>query len=349
MAYYSSVFNTFHKPKESEKFFNIESEDFYEFLDSLFFVLDIDIKNYDYSLMTPKNILVSFGKEDFRVFLGDDKAIAELNTISYQIYEQEQLPSLDDANNIGIKQLGFKFDCFFDVNIDQFDKSLAFVKENFDKSTVEKFAIFNNLYGKIQAYPSGENIDSSSFSFFTCLVKVRQQLINEFERRNGIMDINPRFKARGIIVKPSQCFYVMQFNDDEIQEAYDAIAKKLDDELGIDVIKSGDIFDPRRGNDMVENIWQDIMQSKFIIADLSKKNSNVFYELGICDTVGKTVIPICSKTSFNNDYHGKFPFDVQQEHIIIYENGFTGISNLQDEVLKRATAITQGEAINTRK
>ena len=119
--------------------------------------------------------------------------------------------------------------------------------------------------------------------------------------------------------------------------------------MGIDVIKSGDIFDPRRGNDMVENIWQDIMQSKFIIADLSKKNSNVFYELGICDTVGKTVIPICSKASFNDDYHGKFPFDVQQEYMIIYENGFTGISNLQDEVLKRATAITQGEAINTRK
>ena len=42
MAYYSNAFNTFHKPEESEKFFNIESEDFYEFLDSLFLVLDID-------------------------------------------------------------------------------------------------------------------------------------------------------------------------------------------------------------------------------------------------------------------------------------------------------------------
>lgn len=260
---------------------------------------------------------------------------------------------MEDANDIGVQQLGFKFDCYFDVNINQFKESLTFVKGNFDKSQVEKIKVFGNLFDLMQSVLKNENesIDasSSSLSFFQCFMMALKQLTDEFERKNGLMDINPRFKARGIVVNPSQCFYVMQFDDEKIQEAHDAIAKKLDDELGIDVIKSGDIFDPHRGNDMVENIWQDIMQSKFIIADLSKKNSNVFYELGICDTVGKTVIPICSKASFNDDYHGKFPFDVQQEYMIIYENGFTGISNLQDEVLKRATAITRGEAINTQK
>lgn len=88
MAYYSSTFNTFHKPKESENFYDSKSKDFYEFLDFLFLALNPSMREFNYSLMTPKNILVSFGKTDFRVFLGDEKAIAELNTIAYQIHEQ---------------------------------------------------------------------------------------------------------------------------------------------------------------------------------------------------------------------------------------------------------------------
>ena len=160
MAYYSNTFNTLHKPKESEMFFNIESKEFYEFLDFLFLALDLDIQEFDYSLMTPKNILVSFGKVDFRVFLGDEKAIAELNTIAYQIHEQTQLPSLEDANNIGIQQLGFKFDCYFDVNISQFNNSLTFVKENFDKSRIEKLKAFSGLFDLMQAILKNESINT---------------------------------------------------------------------------------------------------------------------------------------------------------------------------------------------
>ena len=72
MAYYSSTFNTLHKPKESEDFYNFKSGDIYKFLDFLFLTIDANLREFDYSLKTPKNILISFGKEEFRVFLGDE-------------------------------------------------------------------------------------------------------------------------------------------------------------------------------------------------------------------------------------------------------------------------------------
>lgn len=347
MAYYSYTFNTLHKPKNSESFNDINFKQLYEFLDYLFLFLDLDAKKFDYSFKSPKNLLMSYTDKDFRVFVGDEKAIAELNNIVYQTRQQKKLVSLDEANQIGIRQLGYKFDCYFDIDILNFQSAISFVEHNFDKTEPEKLKILGNTIKKVTEFSN--DVPATNAAFFNCWVQVSKQITSEFERKNGVMDINPRFKARGIVVNPSQCFYVMQFKDKDIQEAHDAIVKKLNDELSLDVIKSGDIFDPHRGNDMVENIWQDIMQSKFIIADLSKRNPNVFYELGICDTVGKTVIPICSETSFNEDYKGKFPFDIQQEYTIIYKNGFRGISKLQDDVLKRATAITRGAAINTQK
>ncbi len=90
---------------------------------------------------------------------------------------------------------------------------------------------------------------------------------------------------------------------------------------------------------MVENIWQDIVGSRLVIADISCKNPNVFYELGICDTVGKKVIPICNKQSFDDDYQGQFPFDVQQEFTTIYESTYTGVNSMVKKIVKMVDAI----------
>ncbi|UVF14233.1 hypothetical protein [Limosilactobacillus fermentum] len=351
MSYYSDTFNTMHKPQETEMFYNVTSEKIYKFLDFLFLSLDMDVQKYNYSLKTPKNILVSFDKRKFRVFLGNDKAIAEMNIIAYQTHEQNVLPSLKDANKMGIQQLGFEFDYYFDVEISQFSEAIPFTENNFEKSKTDKLREFRDLCIRVGNFLQDNKIKIalSNVAFFNCWLKAHQQIIVELERNGLAMDINPRFKARGIVVNPKQCFYVMDFKDPDIDEARGAIAQKLQDQLGIKVVKSGDIFDPNRGNDLVENIWQDIMASRFIIVDLSKKNPNVFYELGICDTVGKTVIPICSEKSYKENYGGKFPFDIQQEFTILYENGFNGISALQNKVLKRAKAITEGQTINTQK
>lgn len=180
-------------------------------------------------------------------------------------------------------------------------------------------------------------------TFYATLFKTRKQVITEIEEKEA-MNINPRFKARDIVVNPKQCFYVMDFHDEDVQEMYKALSEKLMNSLGIRVIKSGDIFNPDRQNEMVENIWQDILGSRLIIADISCKNPNVFYELGICDTIGKKVIPLCSEPSYKNDYECKFPFDIQQEHTIIYKTNFSGTKRAVDSISQMVDAIINNKS-----
>lgn len=343
MAYYSSTFNTLHKPKESEDFYNFKSGDIYKFLDFLFLTIDANLREFDYSLKTPKNILISFGKEEFRVFLGDEKAIVELNTISYEKKEQEKLPTLKEANAIGTRELGFTFDCYFDVSIIQFKESISVAKEAFDKNDIEKLKLFNDICDRMSGFLKHNitSIDASIGVFVNCWLKVRNQIVNEFERKSAIMNFNPRFQARDIVVKPNQGFYVLPFEngpENAMQAIKDAISSN---NIDCDLIRSADRFDPTRGNNIVENIWQDICASSFIIADISNRNPNVFYELGICDTIGKKVITLCSQNSLENDYNNRLPFDIATQYTIIYKEDYNGYKKMTEDVIQRIKAILQ--------
>lgn len=67
-------------------------------------------------------------------------------------------------------------------------------------------------------------------------------------------------------------------------------------------IKADEIFAP--ANYITKNIWQLINRSSLLIADITIRNPNVFYELGIAHTIGRDVIII----SQNKD---DIPFDIQ--------------------------------------
>lgn len=63
---------------------------------------------------------------------------------------------------------------------------------------------------------------------------------------------------------------------------------------------------------VMQTVWKKICQAKFIIADCTGRNPNVFYELGIAHALGKPVF-MCSQDM--ND----FPFDIK--HIRSYAYG----------------------------
>lgn len=56
-----------------------------------------------------------------------------------------------------------------------------------------------------------------------------------------------------------------------------------------------------------------ILQSRFIIVNINGRNPNVFYELGIAQSIGKPTL-ILSKTI--ND----IPFDISSQNMIIYNS-----------------------------
>jgi hypothetical protein len=91
------------------------------------------------------------------------------------------------------------------------------------------------------------------------------------------------------------------------------------------VTRADDIF--ARGSYITENIWRLINRSALLIADVTDKNPNVFYELGIAHTVGRDVIII----SQNKE---DVPFDIQNLPYYLYTYDENGKKKLTDELKK---------------
>ncbi len=81
-------------------------------------------------------------------------------------------------------------------------------------------------------------------------------------------------------------------------------------------------------NESVQEVWALLNACKFVIADCSRQNPDVMYELGIAHTLGKTTILIAQ--------HGEtLPFDIQERDVIRYEDTPAGRLDLEQH-LKRA-------------
>ena len=86
----------------------------------------------------------------------------------------------------------------------------------------------------------------------------------------------------------------------------------------------------------MNDIWRSICEARFIVADLTGRNPNVMYELGIAHTVGKEVILI-----HQSGEDPKFPFDISHMRIINYDNTATGGNALRKKVEETIGSVMQ--------
>lgn len=77
-------------------------------------------------------------------------------------------------------------------------------------------------------------------------------------------------------------------------------------------------FEPKRADELfttgsvVEQIWEQIEKATLLLADLSGKNPNVFYELGLAHAARKPVV-------FTSAQVDDVPFDLRHLRVIIYD------------------------------
>lgn len=90
------------------------------------------------------------------------------------------------------------------------------------------------------------------------------------------------------------------------------------------------------------NILSDILEltrrSDIIIADLTEKNPNVFYELGIAHEKEKWVIQICQMGE-------KIPFDLAQIRTIFYKDTPDGLKILTEKIIEYIDSYTKEQQI----
>jgi nucleoside 2-deoxyribosyltransferase len=86
-------------------------------------------------------------------------------------------------------------------------------------------------------------------------------------------------------------------------------------------------------------IEEGIRTAQACVADISKDNPNVWFELGLAIASGKPVVLIAQ-----DDPARKFPFDVQHRHIIRYRTESTrDFANLATDITTRLKAVLQKE------
>lgn len=76
-------------------------------------------------------------------------------------------------------------------------------------------------------------------------------------------------------VESKLCFVLMPFNP-VLTNVYDAITSSIGGYCGLTFVRADEISHSGR---ITEDIWNKINKARFLIADLTGRNTNVFYEL----------------------------------------------------------------------
>lgn len=118
------------------------------------------------------------------------------------------------------------------------------------------------------------------------------------------------------------CFAMMPFSD-PFDLYYETIYIPAIQTAGLDPIRADDLFRP---SVIVSDLWNMIQSAKVLVAELTTKNANVFYELGLAHAIGKPVV-LVSETMAD------VPFDLQQLRVLLYSKNDPGWGDkLQDAI-----------------
>ena len=113
---------------------------------------------------------------------------------------------------------------------------------------------------------------------------------------------------------------------------FDAI-KEACEGLHLTCMKADDIWE---NSTFIQDIFDLIFTSQVVIADFSDKNPNVFYEVGIAHTLGKTVIPITQNIE-------DVPSDLRHHRVLKYLPNKEGYKSMIQELSKRLHTLTKSE------
>jgi hypothetical protein len=131
------------------------------------------------------------------------------------------------------------------------------------------------------------------------------------------MTVAPVFRARDIEAEQNLCFILMPFTA-PFDRLYKEKIKPTVEACGFKCLRADDLFSP---SPILEDIWIHICKSAVIIADVTGRNPNVFYEMGIAHTVGKPIIIITQDKA-------DVPFDVAQFRYFLYSDDTSGWDKL---------------------
>jgi chaperonin GroEL len=89
---------------------------------------------------------------------------------------------------------------------------------------------------------------------------------------------------------------------------YEEIIRPAAADAGLDALRADSIYGTRA---IIRDVWEQIWRARVVIADVTDKNPNVNYELGICHTLGVPTILVTRRME-------DVPFDYRHRRCIVY-------------------------------
>ena len=130
------------------------------------------------------------------------------------------------------------------------------------------------------------------------------------------MRVNPVvFQARGIPAKSDRAFVIMPFTPRWSKCVFRTVKKALE-EAGITCTRA----DEQYGHQILQDIWTGLCEASIVVADVTGRNPNVYYELGVAHVLGRRVILITQDA-------GDIPFDTRVYRHILYRYSFRASKN----------------------
>lgn len=127
------------------------------------------------------------------------------------------------------------------------------------------------------------------------------------------------------MVVDNQIMCIMPFLDD-YNDVFKTITESCE-KLDFKCIRTDQ--ENRPGN-LLQYIVKTIVESQLLIAVIDNRNPNVFYEMGIAHSLGKSVILVCQQNDAS-----KVPFDIQSNRVLFYED----LNDLSDKLNKSLIAV----------
>ena len=132
-----------------------------------------------------------------------------------------------------------------------------------------------------------------------------------------------------------KAFVLMPFSD-PFNSYYPSIFKPALEAAGYSVTRAGDLFLPRP---IILDIQQSILDADLILCEMSDRNPNVFYELGLAHAIGKPAILVSRKED-------DIPFDLRHIRTILYDYTQAGWEeNLREDITAAALATAASDEI----
>jgi hypothetical protein len=141
----------------------------------------------------------------------------------------------------------------------------------------------------------------------------KQRIIDiSSERNSPLVDTTSDFKKlskAASISSDDTCFVMMPFAP-PLGDYYSKIFEPAIEKAGLKAMRADDdIFGTGK---IIDQIWSGINSAKVLIAELTSRNPNVYYELGLAHALRKPVVLVCANEQ-------DVPFDLKHIRVIYYD------------------------------